>query len=102
MTTLWVCIAVTALVSFTLKAVGPVALGDRPLPVAARDVVTLLAPVMLCALLVTALAGPGWRGLDLGVLAGVVVAGVARVLRLPPLVCVACGIVVTILVRAAS
>jgi hypothetical protein len=102
MTTIWVCIGVTALISFSLKAVGPVALGDRSLPVAARDAVTLIAPVMLCALLVTTLAGPGWGDLDRGVLAGVVAAAAARVLRLPPLACVACGLVVTIAVRNAS
>ena len=100
MTTLWVCIGVTALLNVALKAVGPIALGRRPLPEAARSVVTLLAPVLLCGLLVAELAGPGWGSLDPGLLAGVAGAATARLLRLPPLVCVACGVALAVLVRA--
>ena len=100
MTTIWVCIAATALVSFAIKAIGPVALGRRPLPDAARDVVTLLAPVMLCALLVTALAGSRWGSVDAGVATGVAAAAATRLVGLPPLVCVGCGMVAAVLVRA--
>ena len=100
MTTIWVCIAVTAVLNIALKAVGPIALGRRPLPDAARAVVTLLAPVLLCGLLVAELAGPGRGALDAGLLAGVAGAATARLLRLPPLVCVGCGVALAVLVRA--
>jgi branched-subunit amino acid transport protein len=43
------CAAVTAII----KAVGPIALGGRELPAWSRDVVALLAPALLAALIVT-------------------------------------------------
>ncbi len=102
MTTIWVCIVVTAMVSFAIKAMGPMALGRRPLPVAARDVVTLLAPVLLCALLVAELVGPDWSSVDRGLLAGVAAAATARLWGLPPMVCVCCAVAVTALVRGVA
>jgi branched-subunit amino acid transport protein len=63
-----------ALVTFAIKAVGPVALGGRQLPDWFMGVVMLLAPALLTALVVThALAdGEHWKiGADTaGVLAG--------------------------------
>jgi branched-subunit amino acid transport protein len=49
------CAAVTAII----KAVGPVALGGRELPGWSRDVVALLAPALLAALIVTQVLADG-------------------------------------------
>jgi branched-subunit amino acid transport protein len=71
-------IAGCALVTFAIKAVGPVALGGRELPDWFTGVVVLLAPALMTALVVThALAdGRHWKvGADtVGVVAGGLVA----------------------------
>jgi branched-subunit amino acid transport protein len=55
-----VLIAGCAVVTFAIKAAGPVALGGRDLPLAFRSVVVLLAPALFSALVVTqALADGG-------------------------------------------
>jgi branched-subunit amino acid transport protein len=63
-----------AVVTFAIKAAGPVALGGRELPDWFMSVVTLLAPALLTALVVThALAdGDHWRigAATVGVAAG--------------------------------
>ena len=53
MTTLWVVIVAVALASAALKAVGPVLVGGRELPLRATAVVALLAPALLAALMVS-------------------------------------------------
>lgn len=82
-----------------MKAAGPLVLGGRELPGWMRDVIALLAPVLLAALLVTELGGPKWSALSWTQLVGVGAAGVARVLKAPILVAVAAGVVVTALLR---
>jgi branched-subunit amino acid transport protein len=51
--TIAVVIAGCALVTFAIKAAGPVALGGRALPGAFTGVIALLAPALLAALVVT-------------------------------------------------
>ena len=51
--TIWALIVLCALVTFAIKAAGPVALGGRELPAWASDVITLMAPALLAALVVT-------------------------------------------------
>jgi branched-subunit amino acid transport protein len=67
-----------ALITFAIKAAGPVALGGRDLPRWFTGVVVLLAPALLSALIVTQALADGDRlavGADTaGVLAGGVVA----------------------------
>lgn len=46
-------IAGCAVVTFLIKAAGPVALGGRDLPPAFRSVIMLLAPALFAALVVT-------------------------------------------------
>jgi branched-subunit amino acid transport protein len=99
-TTLWICVAATAATSFAIKAAGPALLGQRPLPDNVRVVLALLAPVLLFALVVTQLLGPDWSAFDTTALAGVAAAAVARLLGLHSLAAVACGVVVTALLRA--
>ena len=82
--------------NWLLKASGPLVLGHRRLPRAARRVVALVAPVLLAGLIVIELAGPGWDGLDWRQIAGVAAAGVGPVaLRMPMLVAVLFGAAAT-------
>ena len=101
-TVLWLCIGLTAIVSFAIKGVGPALLGRRELPASARAVVALLAPVMLAALVVTHLMGQRWANVDLTVVAGLVAAAAARLLRGSLLVAVACAVAATALLRLVS
>jgi branched-subunit amino acid transport protein len=90
---LWSLIAGCAVVTAVIKAAGPVAFGGRTLPGRVGDVIALLAPALLAALIVTQAladgqritigadtAGVGLAGLVLwrggSVLAGVAVAAV--------------------------
>ncbi len=78
MSTTAVVIAGCALVTFAIKAVGPVALGGRELPAWFIGVVGLLAPALLAALVATQALADGERlavGADTaGVAAGGLVA----------------------------
>lgn len=58
----WLWIAGLALVTFTIKGIGPFALGGRDLSEPARRVIAMLAAPILAALVVTAVltAGPRW------------------------------------------
>ena len=77
--------------NWLLEAAGPVVLGRRNLPRVARDVVTLVAPVVLARLIVVELAGSGWEGISPEQVAGVAVAGGAWALRAPMLLAVLVG-----------
>lgn len=71
----WLLILGLAAITFVLKGLGPLALGGRDLPEPAMRVVRLLAPPLLCALVVTAIFATGDR-LTLGAeTVGVAVAG---------------------------
>ncbi len=73
---LWTLIAGCALVTFAIKAAGPLALGGRELPSRVADVVALMAPALLAALVVTQALADGER-LHVGAdTAGVAAAGV--------------------------
>ena len=78
MTTSLVVIGGGALLTALIKALGPVALGGRRLPVSFTGVVVLLAPALLAALVVTQALAEGDRltlGADaVGVAAGGAVA----------------------------
>ena len=102
MTTLWVCIAVTAVASFAIKAVGPAVLGRRRLPARAAGVIALSAPVLLVSLVVAHLLGRGWADFDATAVVGVATAAVARWRRLPLLLAVVAGVAVTALLRLAA
>jgi len=75
--TTWTLIAACAVVTATIKGVGPVALGGRELPPWFSGIVAMMAPALFAALVVTqALAdGRDWAvGADT---AGVALAGLA-------------------------
>jgi branched-subunit amino acid transport protein len=55
--TVWLVVLVVGAATIALKATGPVLLGGRELPGRLADVVGLLAPVLLAALVVTQTVG---------------------------------------------
>ena len=67
-------IAGCALVTFAIKAAGPVALGGRELPLWVTSVIVLLAPALLAALVFTQAVADG-KDLTVGAETAGVVAG---------------------------
>jgi branched-subunit amino acid transport protein len=98
----WIVIGLVGAATITLKSVGPVLLGGRPLPDHLNGVVELLAPAVLAALVVTQVVG-GDREIVLDArLVGLGAAVVALFLRAPLLLVVAVAAVATALVRLVS
>jgi branched-subunit amino acid transport protein len=99
-TTLWVTIIAVALANAAIKAAGPMLVGGRDLPPRVVEVIALLAPALLAALVVTETFGED-RHLVLDERAiGVAVAGLMLALRAPVLIAVALAAVATALTRA--
>ena len=83
MSDVWLAVVVVGAATVAFKAVGPVALGGRPLPRRVGAVVELLPPSVLAALVVTQALG-GDRELVLDErLAGLAAAAVALAIRVP-------------------
>lgn len=99
--TIWICVALTALVSFAIKAIGPAILGNRPLPAHASGVIALLAPALLAGLVISDILGPSWSSANAPLTLGVLTAAGARTTRLPPPACVIVAVAVTAITRAA-
>jgi branched-subunit amino acid transport protein len=93
-------IAGCALVTFVIKAAGPVALGGRELPPRAQGVLALLAPPLLAALVVVAALADGQRWAVGADTAGVAAAGVLFWRTGSIVGCVVTAAVVTALLRA--
>jgi branched chain amino acid efflux pump len=95
-----VLIAGCAVVTFAIKAAGPVALGGRRLPIAFRSVVMLLAPALFAALVVTQALADG-SSLHVGPETAGVAAGALVAWRTDSIVgCVVVAAVVTAVLRA--
>jgi branched-subunit amino acid transport protein len=98
--TAWGLIGGCAVVTFAIKAAGPVALGGRRLPDWFGRVVALLAPALLSALIVTQALADGEQ-LAIGAdTAGVAAAGAALWRGLPIVAAVVIAAVVTAGLRA--
>jgi hypothetical protein len=80
--TFWL-IAVLAAGTVALKAVGPLLAGGRRPPAAVRNVIALLAPALVTALVVAGTVGGQGRLVVDARLAGVAVGAAALWLRLP-------------------
>jgi branched-subunit amino acid transport protein len=93
--TLWIAIIAVAAASFALKAAGPALLGQRELPVSANRAISLLAPVLLTALVITDVAGQRWDGLSWPIVFGLAATAVSRLLKAPSLLAVIIGMLVT-------
>jgi branched-subunit amino acid transport protein len=93
-------IAACAVITATIKGVGPVALGGRELPAWFSSIVAMMAPALFAALVVTqALAdGRDWAvGADT---AGVALAGIAAWRGASVIAVVAIAVVTTAVLRA--
>jgi len=96
----WLIVLLVGVATVGLKAVGPVLLGGRALPPRLQGLVSLLAPALLSALVLTQVLGSG-RSLVLDErLLGLAAAVVALLLRAPVLVVVVVAAAVTALARA--
>lgn len=99
MTGVWVTIAALALATGGLRLAGPLALGGRPLPPRAMNVVELLASALLAALVVAETFGKG-RSLTLDARAlGLAFAAIALWRRAPMTVVVLGAAAVTAIAR---
>jgi branched-subunit amino acid transport protein len=99
MSGVWLTVAVVGVGTAAIKALGPVALGGRPLPERLTSVVSLLAPALLSALVaVQALGAERSIVLDERLL-GLAAAGVALWLKAPLLVVVIVAAAVTAISR---
>lgn len=101
MTTIWICVALTALASFAIKATGPAILGDRSLPSRAKGIIALLAPALLAGLVVSDILGSNWSSADGPLALGVLTAAAGRTTGLPAPGCIILAVGVTAITRAA-
>ena len=99
MSAVWLTIILVAVASATIKAAGPLLLGDRQLGPRATAVIALLGPALLTALVLVDTITAGQRLVVDARLAGVAAAGVALLLRAPMLLVLAVAIITTALVR---
>lgn len=98
----WITVAAVGAGTIAIKALGPVALGGRPLPERLTGVVELLAPALLSALVAVQAVGAE-RALVLDErLVGLAVAGVALWRKAPILIVVVAAAAATALVRLAG
>lgn len=96
----WILIALLAVTTALIKAVGPLLLGGRALPARAAGVIALLPPVLLAALVVTSTFAEGARLQVDASTAGVAVAAVLVWQRRPLIVSVLTAVAVTAAIRA--
>jgi branched-subunit amino acid transport protein len=99
MTTVWVLVLVVGLATMALKAVGPLALGGREFPARFTGVISLLAPALLAALVVTQTLGEEEGLVVDDRLAGVAAGAGALALRAPLLAVVFVAAAVTAATR---
>lgn len=98
--TAWVVVAIVGVGTMAMKAAGPVLLGGRTLPDRAMSVISLLAPAVLAALIVTQTIGGNHHYVFDARIAGLAAAAIALRFRAPLLVVVILAAAVTALVRA--
>lgn len=99
MSAAWAAVLVVGLATVAIKAAGPVLAGERELPPSSARVVDLLAPALLAALVATqAFATDESLVLDERG-AGLLVAGVAILLKAPLLVVVVVAAATAALLR---
>jgi len=98
--TAWLVVGIVGVGTMAMKAAGPVLLGGKALPDRAMAVISLLAPAVLAALIVTQTVGGDHRYVLDARLAGLAAAVIALRFRAPLLVVVILAAVVTALARA--
>jgi Branched-chain amino acid transport protein (AzlD) len=101
MSAVWVSIAVLCAGTVAIKSIGPVAVGGNPPSERLSSVIRLIAPALLAALIVYESLSADGHGPQFDArLAGVGVAAVGLLARLPLLVIVALAALATALARA--
>jgi branched-subunit amino acid transport protein len=100
MTEVWTTIVAVSVVSFAIKAGGPVLVGGRALPDWLVGIIALLAPALLAALVMVDTFAKGQSLVIDARAAGLAVAIVGVVLRAPMLAIVVGAAAATALVRA--
>ena len=93
-------IALLALMNIALKAVGPVLLEPDSTSQRTSDLIDGVGQCLLASLVVVTLIGASGADVETGVLGGVAVAVVLRLLGRHELLCVLAGLVVAAAVRA--
>lgn len=88
MTDAWLVVAAVGAGTIAIKAAGPVLLGGRALPERARDVIALLAPALLAALVATTTLADGQALVLDARIIGVAAGAAALLLRAPVLLVV--------------
>lgn len=96
---MWLSVLAVTVISWLMKASAPLIIGGRKLPPAAVRMTALTAPVLLAGLIVTEIGGAGWREVEWTQLIGVGAAGGLCLAKVPMLLAVGGGIVVTALIR---
>ncbi len=96
----WLVVLMVGTATIAIKASGPLLLGGRQLPARLLDVVSLLAPALLAALVATLPLGPGHALVIDARAAGVAAGAVALWLRAPTILVVAVAALVTVGARA--
>ena len=99
MSTTWAAVIIIGVATIAIKSAGPLLAGGRELPKPIADVVGLLAPAVLAALVVTQTVGGDEELVIDERVAGLGVAAIAIALRAPILVSVATAAVVTAVLR---
>ncbi len=102
MTAVWVTIGVLAVATAAIRAAGPVLLGGRELPAPVQEVIGLLAPALLAALVVVeTFSGPAGGELEVDErVLGVGAAGIVLARGGSLLPAVAIAAIVTAVARA--
>jgi hypothetical protein len=101
--TVWLTVGALALGTAVIKAAGPIALGRREPSQRMSDVIALVAPALLSALVVYETVHTGDRGLVVDArVAGLTAAAVALALRLPLVLVTAVAAGVAAAVRLVS
>jgi branched-subunit amino acid transport protein len=98
--TAWLVVGIVGAGTMAMKSVGPVLLGGRTLPDRTMSVISLLAPAVLAALIVTQTIGGNHHSVFDARLAGLAAAAIALRFRAPLLVVVILAAAVTAVVRA--
>ena len=101
MTEVWVTIGALTVITALVRAAGPVALGGRELPPRLNDVIALLAPALLAALVVVETLGTDEGAVEVDArLARVAAAGVVLAMGRSMLWAVAAAAVTAAVLRA--
>ncbi|HST84598.1 MAG TPA: AzlD domain-containing protein [Kineosporiaceae bacterium] len=100
MTSMYLAVAVLAIINIAFKAVGPAILGDHEFSPGTQSVLNALPVALLGGLITVDLLGPKWGDADWTMLPGLATIAIMRLRHAPDLVCILVGVAVTAGLRA--